>query len=174
MTDSWTVMEVKKFRSNGYITLPEQIQDKVVSESRVYDEIVYWSIVDVDEGQSGEPETYILLSNKQIPEDSDWLEKSNWTSVDDVDHTQPTEDSGVRPPAKALEEVYTEVDVEQYGGFLATDEMIEGGIDGTRFSYFLPGSQVEDLLPDNLGFGYSSEMSEEKLYEAAEMLPEFR
>ena len=164
-------MDVKPFRSNGYITLPEQIQDKIVSKSRVYDEIVYWSIVDIEDGESGQPETYILLSNKQISEDENWIEEVNWSCVNYVDSSEPTEDNGVRPPAKALEEIYTEVGVEEYGGFLGTDEMVKNGIDGTRFSYFLPGSQVEEFLPDNLGFGYNEIDGEEALEAAKSEVP---
>lgn len=172
MTDNWSVMEVKPFRGNGYITLPKPLQDKVVFEHSFHGELVYWSIIETGNEEREESEKYVLLSDQEVSED--WSYELEEGNVTEVDRTEITEDNGVRPPAKALDQVHTEIDREGYGGFLATDEMIEDGIDGTRFSYFLPGSQVEELLPDNLGFGYSSDIPEEKLYEAAERLPELR
>ncbi len=162
MARNWNVLETRKFRENGYITIPKSLRDKVVFNHEVWGESTNWGVTEDEERD----EKYLVLSNEEIGDEYGLqLKRSDVTGE---------ESQSVRPPSKAYEEVGVDPDVEDYAGFLSTEEMIEEGVNGQYMAFLLFHSQISDMLPDTLGFGYSTDIPEEKLYEAAEMLPEFR
>lgn len=135
MEREWALFETKKIRNNGYVTLPNKVQEEIVYEHPYRGEMVQWGIVeDEDRG-----EKYAVLSGQEV---------ENY--IEELKETQVSDDDAVRPPSQVYDIVGVDDESQSQTAFLADNRMLDNE-NPFQYSYFLYFDQILDIIPGDFG-----------------------